>query len=99
MFKPSQKCRIPHLNADVLRDDLFQTNFIKRHQIKSTSDLKNKLLLVNSTYAQQTDDALLQLMLKETGSVSSESKTISQAIKKARQFNFFLGLTSAWIRQ
>lgn len=30
MFKPSARCRPPHLNIDNLRDDLFQNDIIKR---------------------------------------------------------------------
>ena len=29
-FKPSSRCRPPHLNVDVLRDDLFASEFVQR---------------------------------------------------------------------
>lgn len=47
MFKPSQRCRSPHLNIDNLRDALFASNVLKRHDIKSPKKLVDWMMVQN----------------------------------------------------
>ena len=40
MFKPSLKCKPPHLNVDVFRDDVFQSEIISRKNFKTAKELQ-----------------------------------------------------------
>jgi hypothetical protein len=84
MFSPSQKCRVPNLNIDNLRDALFAANVIKRHSLTTASALEAWLLEQNAIMEAkyQSDEA------KKTVSVS--------ALAKAETHSFYLGLDSSW---
>lgn len=87
MFKPSSRCKPPHLNVDVLRDDLFQSEFLPRHDVKSAAELLALLEGVNGslqTHYAQADSA-------------SQSKSAVTALKKATEHGFYLGLDKAWM--
>lgn len=85
MFKPSQRCRPPHLNIDNLRDALFASNVLTRHELKSGKALEHWIL-------EQNED------LKARFENSQEQKNVSkQALSKAQKFGFFLGLSSEWM--
>mmetsp|Transcript_29036 Transcript_29036/g.40815 ORF Transcript_29036/g.40815 Transcript_29036/m.40815 type:complete len:187 (+) Transcript_29036:3-563(+) len=84
MFKPSQNCRVPHVNIDNLRDALFASDVLKRHSIKSQKALMQWMMDQNET-----------LKVKyEKEQPPNVSKT---AYTKAVKFNFFLGLESSWL--
>lgn len=92
MFKPSSRCRPPHLNIDVLRDDLFQSDFVGRARvngvaINSPSDLVDYLIGVNARLGEslKNDDP------------ASHSKYMQNAIKKAIANDFYLGINKTWI--
>lgn len=78
MFKPTSRCRPPHLNVDVLRDDLFRADFIHRYDITSKEELLLKLDEINKLLGDKYD--------KELG----EKET--QALVKAKANSFYLGL-------
>eukprot|EP00934_Nitzschia_sp_Nitz4_P000397 Nitzschia sp. Nitz4//scaffold13_size275219//20591//22012//NITZ4_000838-RA/size275219-augustus-gene-0.248-mRNA-1//-1//CDS//3329535906//397//frame0 len=85
MFKPSQKCRRPHLNVDNLRNDLFLAGVVERHNVKTSKDLLEWMLEQNKIMGQkfQSDEG-------------ARSSIPEQALKKAEANNFFLGLDQAW---
>lgn len=87
MFKPSSRCKPPHLNIDVLRDDLFQSDFLQRHSLLTSSDLITKLHELN----QKQKGAIAQT---QTGEMS---KSMQSATQKAFEHDFFLGLDKAWM--
>ena len=39
MFKESHNCRPPHVNIDVCRDDIFQSDFISKREITTSAML------------------------------------------------------------
>lgn len=84
MFSPSQKCRIPKLNIDNLRDALFAANVIKRHNLTSASALEKWLLDQNT----KMENKYRSEEVKKTLS--------SSAFAKAENQNFYLGLDSSW---
>lgn len=84
MFSPSQKCRVPNLNIDNLRDALFAADVIKRHNLSSASSLENWLLEQNNK-------------MEEKYRIEDVKKTVSSsALTKAKKHNFYLGLDSSW---
>lgn len=87
MFKPSSRCKPPHLNIDVLRDDLFQSDFLQRHSLLTCSDLLTKLHELN----QKQKGSIPQTHAGEV------SKSMQSATQKAFEHDFFLGLDKAWM--
>lgn len=85
MFKPSQRCRAPHLNVDNLRDALFASDIIKRHKLKSPKALQDWMM--------QQNEELKALYEQE----EHASKVSKAALTKAHKFNFYLGLDSSWL--
>ena len=91
MFKPSQRCRAPHLNLDNLRDALFASDVLKRHSIKSDKALLNwmeeKNMEMAARFAEQGAN----------GSKTASKNVSKSALAKAEKFQFFLGLDSSWL--
>jgi len=86
MFKPSQRCRPPHLNTDNLRDALFTANILNKHDhIKSQADL---LLWL--------EDHNAELGRKYKSGVSTRSAN-DVAVSKSIENEFYLGLESTWL--
>jgi len=84
MFKPSQQCRAPHLNIDNLRDALFASDIIKRHNLKSPKALQDWMMKQNDALRTQFEDE------------ERASKVSTTALAKAKKFDFYLGLDSSW---
>jgi hypothetical protein len=86
MFKPSSRCKPPHLNADVLRDELYQSGFLQRHAgaAESAEALLGALDAVNAALA------------KQHGTAAGANKS-SAAAKKAKEHGLYLGLDKAWL--
>ena len=85
MFKPSQRCRAPHLNIDNLRDALFASDIIKRHKLKSPKALHDWMMKQNDALRTQFQDE------------EHASKVSKPALEKAQKFDFYLGLDSSWL--
>ena len=87
MFKTSSRCRPPHLNIDLLRDDLYTTEFVIRHQVNSSEELLMKLIEINK-----------KLGVEYNGVGKSGCKSSAVEVK-AKQYEFYLGLgDKSWIR-
>ena len=93
MFKPSQRCRAPHLNLDNLRDALFASDVLKRHSIKSDKALLNWMEEKNMEMAARFADQ------GANGSKTASKNVSKSALAKAEKFQFFLGLDSSWLYQ
>ena len=76
MFSSSQRCRVPHVNVDNLRDALFAANL---HKDIGTGNALYKWLL-------EQNEELGKEYEKDPTSVSAS------AWKKAAKFGFYLGL-------
>lgn len=85
MFSASQRCRSPHLNIDNLRDALFASNVIQRHNIKTPKALEQWMLGQNELLASK-------FQLEENRKLVSVT-----ALKKAEEYDFYLGLDSSWL--
>lgn len=55
MFKVSQNCKVPHLNIDNLRDDLYQYGVVGRHDIKTADQLVDWLTRENEALGQKSE--------------------------------------------
>merc|ERR1711982_188397 len=85
MFKPSQRCRSPHINIDNLRDCIFTAGVIEKNMLKNSADLLDWILMKNRD--------LSQFYRKK----KSEEEPSSAAVEKALKFDFYLGLNNSWL--
>ena len=90
MFKVSQICRPPHVNIDNLRDDIYQSGFVLRHNVKSCSDLVAAIDKANDALGKNYNT-------KEAETAVEGKKQAAQALKKARAHNFYLGMDKGWL--
>ena len=86
MFKPSQNCRPPHVNIDVLRDDIFQSEFIAKRNITSAD------MLIKAIH---DENVIIEKSFEKKAIQQKQSK----AVEKARQNKFFLGLDKTWVHR
>lgn len=86
MFSPSQRCRIPHVNIDNLRDNVFAANVIKRKNIKNANSLNDWIMSENKALAKKYADS------KEL-----QASVNQKAWIKAQKYEFYLGLESSWL--
>jgi len=92
MFKTSSRCRIPHLNVDVFRDELFQSDILTRFHLRTGDDVLQYLKNVNKKMEARS---LEQWKEVYKGSASE----LEKAITKAKKFGFFLGIDRAWMHR
>jgi len=85
MFSPSQRCKVPNVNVDNLRNSIFGANILKRHELKSSKKLFDWLLVQNGALGERYENG-------------RESKFIREkAWKKASSNGFYLGIESSWL--
>lgn len=85
MFKPSQKCRMPHLNEDNVRDALFAAKVLERHKINTPSALYEWMMHQNEKLGERFKS-----------DPEAKEKVPKTAIEKALKHGFYLGLDSTW---
>jgi hypothetical protein len=86
MFSPSQRCRVPHVNTDNLRDNVFAANVIKRKNLKTANDLYDWIISENKSLARKYAD-----------SEDLQQSVNKKAWSKAEKYEFYLGLESSWL--
>lgn len=88
MFKPSTKCRRPHLNIDNVRNDLFLNEVVERHDLKSAKDLELWMLGKNDELKMkfESDEVARKKIEGQGGSI----------YRKAQDYGFYLGLENTW---
>ena len=84
MFKPSQRCRPPHLNLDNLRDAIFAAGVLNRHSFKSHKALVDWMMKQNKVMGDKIRD-------------SPPPNVSPTAMNKAKQYDFYLGLDLSWL--
>jgi hypothetical protein len=84
MFKPSQRCRPPHLNVDNLRDAIFAAGVLNRHSFKSHKALVDWMMKQNKIMRDKIRDA-------------PPPNVSPTAMNKAKQYDFYLGLDLSWL--
>lgn len=96
MFKASLKCKPPHLHEAIFRDEIFQSEVIARLSLKSGTELLKLITAVNESYSKRSDEEWEKILL-DSKVFKVKSKSLNEAVKKARLHNFFLGLDSSWM--
>ena len=96
MFSPSQRCRMPNVNENNLRDQIFGANILKKplfagkgfdkRPLKSSKELAYWLEAQNTALGElYKTDQIKQIFVHE------------RAWKKAVENKFYLGLDSSWL--
>jgi hypothetical protein len=86
MFKPSQSCRPPHVNIDVLRDEIYQSGFALRKGVKSAAELIDAIEKANAAVGAHFAHPDAQATIKNKA-----------VLEKAIKYRFFLGLEKGWM--
>ena len=86
MFSPSQRCRIPNVNVDNMRNNLFGANVMTTHKLTTSKKLLGWMLEQNELLAK-----------KYEGDEEIQSAVSPKAWKKANTNGFYLGLESSWL--
>jgi hypothetical protein len=97
MFKASQNCRSPHVNIDVTRDALFQSEFLSNRSLTTKETLVDAIELANVGLGKELTEHLKKAAAGKKKKKSSSTK--DKALEKAIEYKFFLGLDSAWMHR
>ena len=86
MFSPSQRCRVPNVNVDNLRNAVYGANILKRHKLSTSKQLLDWLLVQNAALGEEyANDEEKREFVK------------AKSWKKANSNDFYLGLESSWL--
>ena len=88
MFRPSRSCRPPHLNIDLLRDELFRSGCVP------DGDLAAWLMTQNDALGARDDKWWASSSVRCRAASKSAR---ANALAKARDAGFYLGLTWDWL--
>jgi len=103
MFKPTARCKVPHMNVDVLRDDLYNSPLFMASSSISSSSKKAKKIQQASDLIALLEEKNRQLeekyvgMLNRPEELALYNKSFKAAIVKAQQQKFFLGMDKQWL--
>ena len=98
MFRASQRCRLPHVNIDNLRDMVFQARIVKQNKFTSSDELYQWFLRRNEMTSDLTEDKeWLNRSRRLARRGGSTGIMFEKALTKSKTKKFYLGLTSEWI--
>ena len=90
MFKPTSKCRPPHVHLDTLRDKLFHFNVIRQLQTGDAGDLEGWLLEQNNFVLSKIKEDRWLAMRGRSG-----KPAVKNALAKAKKNKFWMGMPGA----
>jgi hypothetical protein len=83
-FKPTSRFRQPHVNLDSMRDEIYNSDLVKRNKIRSETELFDFLMARNEE---------IQLKFESKAAVGKLSDQIN---KKVKATGFYLGIENGW---
>ena len=86
MFSPSQRCRIPNVNVDNMRNNLFGANVMTTHKLTTSKKLLSWLVEQNKVLGEKYEN-----------NEEARAEVSPKAWKKASDNQFYLGLESRWL--
>ena len=89
MFKPTSRCRAPHVHMDSLRESLFEFGVVRATKAESAGDLLAWLQEKNGAL-KKVDEARWLAMRGRTS-----EKAMRKALEKANKHKFWLGMPGA----
>uniref|UniRef100_A0A7S2RJV7 Uncharacterized protein n=1 Tax=Mucochytrium quahogii TaxID=96639 RepID=A0A7S2RJV7_9STRA len=100
MFKPSARCRPPHLNIDVFRQEVFQSEKLRKVIFDAVSKDGETAAETVYTYISDMNDELSKLNENEWGQSHvvkiKNQQTLKKAVTKCKKNKFYLGLDTSW---
>ena len=97
MFSDSARCKMPNVNLDNLREELFSAEIHARFNITTEEDFAAWLNGVNARLAARSDDDWLASRPKRGRGAGGSKATYLKALGKARENHFFLGMDFTWL--
>lgn len=95
MFKASKQCRKPHVNRDILRNEIHKNKIIARYNVGNASEMIELLERIN-LYVGSV------VLCRKEGNEKLRSLNVSctaRAKSKATKYMFYLGLTDDWLHE
>lgn len=96
MFKTSTRCKPPHLNCDVIRDEIFASDLMNRLKVTNADDLLKYFLAVNDKFSRR-NTSTWHTILDIDPEDATKNKSANNALNKAKANNFYLGLDKTWM--
>ena len=86
MFSTSQRCRVPNVNVDNMRNNLFGADIMKRHKLTTGKQLLDWMMEQNAALGEKYEN-----------NEEAQGWLNEKAWKKASRNGFYLGLESSWL--
>lgn len=97
MFSTSERCKIPNVNLDVLREELFSAEVVNRFGIADEDAFVTWLEGENAKLAQRTEKEWLEARPKRGRGSTGSEETYLKALAKAKEHGFYLGMDFSWL--
>ena len=97
MFSASERCKIPNVNLDVLREELFSAEVVNRFGIADEDAFVTWLEGENAKLAQRTEKEWLEARPKRGRGSTGSEETYLKALAKAEEHGFYLGMDFSWL--
>ena len=97
MFSASERCKIPNVNLDVLREELFSAEVVTRFGIADEDAFVAWLESENAKLAQRTEKEWLEARPKRGRGSTGSEETYLKALAKAKEHGFYLGMDFSWL--
>ena len=97
MFSASERCKIPNVNLDVLREELFSAEVVNRFGIADEDAFVTWLEGENAKLAQRTEKEWLEARPKRGRGSTGSEETYLKALAKAKEHGFYLGMDFSWL--
>jgi len=100
MFKPSVRCRPPHLNVDRLRQDLFSSDTVRKQIDKAPRDREEASKELLDWALEQNAKLSKRSAADWAGSAMLRVKTedaLNKALTKCDANSFYLGIDLSWL--
>ena len=93
MFKPSHGCRPPHVNVDVLREEMHRAQLLRREGLTTAEQLIGWIEARNEELSARDAAEWGKSVRIKTDSA------LEKALAKAKNEGFYLGLTWDWVQE
>eukprot|EP00904_Undaria_pinnatifida_P000309 jgi/Undpi1/10279/HiC_scaffold_28.g12731.m1 len=91
-----KRCRPPSLHTITFKESLLKSGLIERHDLYTPQLLLDYLLRVNSVLSHRDAKKWGVMVGKEEGQFASK-KSLAAALKRAKRYQFWLGLDKSWM--
>ena len=97
MFSTSERCKVPNVHLDVLREELFAAEVVARFGIADEEQFVSWLAAENAKLAARSEKEWLKARPKRGRGSTGSKETYLKALAKAREHGFYLGMDFSWL--